>query len=135
MVQFWADVPAANATSPPSPISWFCRSCAVSAPCPSTAPRTNQVVASADVIQYAFQRLWYRYPAPRPGTTFKVTATQPADAARISCLVGAMVLGLIGRLWRPNSVTKGVTKAFWSPLLKPLRCRRSELVQREVRPS
>ena len=47
-------VPAANVTSPASPINWFCSSSDASAPCPGTAPRTNHVVASADVIQYAF---------------------------------------------------------------------------------
>ena len=44
-------VPAANATSPPSPTNWFCSSFAASASCPGTIPRTNQVVASdVDVL-------------------------------------------------------------------------------------
>ena len=44
-----------------------------------------------DVIQYALQRRCLGFPLPRPSTTFKVTATQPADAARTSCFVGALV--------------------------------------------
>ena len=49
---------------------------------------------------------------PRPGNTFRVTATQPADAARLSCLAGLMAHGVVGSLLRANSVTKGVTKAL-----------------------
>jgi len=64
---------------------------AASAPCPSTPPSTNQVVAQS-------RRDPVRLPAaadrgtrhPKPGTTFNVTATQPADAARISLFVGAI---------------------------------------------
>ena len=76
-------------------------------------------------------------PAPRPGTTFKVTAIQPADAARTSCFVGAMVQSQspLDGFWSPNSVTKGVTKALKPLLGKSLPCRRSELVLIEVLPS
>ena len=72
-------VPAANATSPPSPTNWFCSSSAACASCPRTAPRTNQVVASAEVIQYAFQRRSKMYLVPTAGTTFKAMATDLRD--------------------------------------------------------
>ena len=49
---------AAYATIPQSPTNWFCNSSPAPASWPSTAPKINQVVASADVIQYAFHRRW-----------------------------------------------------------------------------
>ena len=55
-------------------------------------------------------------------------ATESADAVRISCLVGVMDQISIGRFSRPNSVTKGVTKALRTLLSKSLSCKRSELL-------
>ena len=40
---------------------------------------------------FSLHHRWNHYSAPRAGTTFKVTVTQPVEAARISCRVGAMV--------------------------------------------
>ena len=56
-------------------------------------------------------RLYELSSLPRPANTSRVKAALLPDAARIFCLV-LMAQSFIARVLWPNSVTKGVTKAF-----------------------